>query len=217
MPTRVPLIIAALLRRSPPRRSPNRSPTARRTAPTSSPPSPDRPKRRNASRFVADPRLIAGGLEHPWAVAVLPDGAGFLVTERPGRLRHITRDGVVSAPIGGRAGGLRRLAGRASRYRARPRFPDSRVIYLSFAKPMGLMRAPPPPSSARPCPRITPASPTSPRSSSNRPLPRADPFRQPRGPRPRWHGLDHHRRTRRHAGAARRAQDPRPPTARSCA
>jgi glucose/arabinose dehydrogenase len=29
------------------------------------------------SSFVADPVLVAGGLEHPWAVAVLPDGAGF--------------------------------------------------------------------------------------------------------------------------------------------
>jgi glucose/arabinose dehydrogenase len=45
------------------------------------------------SSFVADPVLVAGGLEHPWAVAVLPDGAGFLVTERPGRLRHVTAKG----------------------------------------------------------------------------------------------------------------------------
>lgn len=42
---------------------------------------------------------VAGGLEHPWAVAVLPDG-GYLVTERPGRLRLI-RDGKVSPPIAG--------------------------------------------------------------------------------------------------------------------
>jgi glucose/arabinose dehydrogenase len=55
----------------------------------------------HVSPFVAEPALIAGGLEHPWAVAVLPDGAGFLVTERPGRLRHITREGAVSAPIAG--------------------------------------------------------------------------------------------------------------------
>ncbi|MCC5867506.1 MAG: PQQ-dependent sugar dehydrogenase [Gammaproteobacteria bacterium] len=36
---------------------------------------------------------IAGGLEHPWAVAFLPDG-GFLVTERPGRLNRISADGM---------------------------------------------------------------------------------------------------------------------------
>mgnify|MGYP006322356477 CR=1 FL=1 len=31
---------------------------------------------------------VATGLEHPWSVALLPEG-GFLVSERPGRLRRI--------------------------------------------------------------------------------------------------------------------------------
>lgn len=44
--------------------------------------------------------VIASGLEHPWAVALLPDGR-FLVTERPGRLRVIGTDGSVSAPLAG--------------------------------------------------------------------------------------------------------------------
>lgn len=42
---------------------------------------------------------IASGLDHPWAVEPLPDGA-YLVTERPGNMR-IIRDGKVSAPIAG--------------------------------------------------------------------------------------------------------------------
>lgn len=42
---------------------------------------------------------IASGLDHPWAVKPLPDGA-YLVTERPGNMR-IIRDGKVSAPIAG--------------------------------------------------------------------------------------------------------------------
>ncbi|PDS76522.1 PQQ-dependent sugar dehydrogenase [Rhizobium sp. L43] len=42
---------------------------------------------------------LADGLEHPWAVEILPDGA-YLVTERPGRMR-IIRDGKVSDPIAG--------------------------------------------------------------------------------------------------------------------
>lgn len=42
---------------------------------------------------------LAKGLEHPWAVEALPDG-GYLVTERPGRMR-IVRDGKLSAPISG--------------------------------------------------------------------------------------------------------------------
>ncbi|MCA1769307.1 MAG: PQQ-dependent sugar dehydrogenase [Halomonas sp.] len=38
---------------------------------------------------------IAGGLEHPWAAAQLPDGS-FLVSERPGRLAHISEAGEVT-------------------------------------------------------------------------------------------------------------------------
>jgi glucose/arabinose dehydrogenase len=43
---------------------------------------------------------FATGLEHPWGGAFLPDGR-LLVTERPGRLRVIGRDGAVSAPLAG--------------------------------------------------------------------------------------------------------------------
>src|SRR3990172_8552739 len=35
---------------------------------------------------------VAEGLEHPWGLAFLPDGR-MLVTERPGRLRVVGRDG----------------------------------------------------------------------------------------------------------------------------
>ena len=43
---------------------------------------------------------VADGFEHPWAVAFLPDGR-MLVTERPGRLRMVARDGRVSEPLAG--------------------------------------------------------------------------------------------------------------------
>jgi glucose/arabinose dehydrogenase len=42
---------------------------------------------------------IATGLDHPWAVEVLPDGA-YVVTERPGRMR-IIRDGKIGTALVG--------------------------------------------------------------------------------------------------------------------
>src|SRR5687767_13934049 len=43
---------------------------------------------------------VATGLEHPWAIEFLPDGR-MLVTERPGRVRFVSRDGKLSAPLTG--------------------------------------------------------------------------------------------------------------------
>ncbi len=45
-------------------------------------------------------QTIAEGLDHPWALAFLPDGT-FLVSERRGDLRTVSADGKVSAPISG--------------------------------------------------------------------------------------------------------------------
>ena len=77
---------------------------------------------------------IASGLEHPWSVALLPHG-GFLVTERPGRLRHVSADGAVSAPITGvpqvwaeGQGGLLDVV-------LAPDFATSKKIFLSYAEP----------------------------------------------------------------------------------
>lgn len=77
---------------------------------------------------------IAHGLEHPWAVALLPQG-GFLVTERAGRLRRIAADGTLSSPIAGvptvwaeGQGGLLDVV-------LAPDFASSHRIYLSYAEP----------------------------------------------------------------------------------
>jgi aldose sugar dehydrogenase len=43
---------------------------------------------------------IVSGLSYPWALAFLPDGR-MLVTERGGSMRIATRDGKLSAPLGG--------------------------------------------------------------------------------------------------------------------
>ena len=67
---------------------------------------------------------FAKGLVHPWGLAFLPDGR-LLVTERPGRVRIVGKDGKLSAPLQGVPEGLRQRAGRAARRRAGPDFAAS--------------------------------------------------------------------------------------------
>lgn len=79
--------------------------------------------------------VVTRELEHPWAIAFLPDG-GMLVTERPGRLRFV-RNGVLDpTPIAGVPrvrtdgnGGLMDVA-------LHPRFADNHLIYLTYTKPV---------------------------------------------------------------------------------
>lgn len=76
---------------------------------------------------------MAEGLEHPWALAFLPDG-DMLVTERPGQLRLITDSGEVGPPIAGvpevfveNQSGLLDLV-------LHPDFADNRELYLSYGR-----------------------------------------------------------------------------------
>src|ERR1041385_8167311 len=77
---------------------------------------------------------VAHGLDHPWGLAFLPDGR-MLVTERPGRLRVVTRDGKLSPPVSGvppvRASGQ----GGLHDIMLDRDFASNRTIYFCYAEP----------------------------------------------------------------------------------
>ena len=83
---------------------------------------------------VVTAETVARGLEHPWGLAFLPDGS-MLVTERPGRVRVVTRGGLLSDPLSGvppvqasGQGGLLDVA-------IDPDFAANRLVYLSYSEP----------------------------------------------------------------------------------
>jgi glucose/arabinose dehydrogenase len=76
---------------------------------------------------------LAEGLNHPWGITFLPDGA-MLVTERSGALRHVTRDGALSEPIPGVPEVDARGQGGLLDVTLHPRFAENRLVYLSFSE-----------------------------------------------------------------------------------
>jgi aldose sugar dehydrogenase len=84
---------------------------------------------------------IAEPLEHPWGLALLPDGR-FLVTERnPGNLRVGTAEGELSDPLDGIpevysfAGPTPRTQGGLFDVELHPQFEETGIIYISLAVP----------------------------------------------------------------------------------
>ncbi|MGH2372354.1 MAG: PQQ-dependent sugar dehydrogenase [bacterium] len=77
---------------------------------------------------------VARGLERPWALAFLPDGR-MLVTERPGRLRLVDRDGRLSEPLTGVPQVFAQGQGGLLDVALSPGFAQDRLVYLSFAEP----------------------------------------------------------------------------------
>lgn len=93
----------------------------------------EEPREIRAGDVTIEVTSIAEGLENPWSVEVLPDGA-FIVTERPGRMR-IVRNGEVGRPLGGLPriaavgqGGLLDLALSSD-------FAESRRLFFTAAAP----------------------------------------------------------------------------------
>lgn len=81
-----------------------------------------------------DTQVIARGLDHPWAIAFLPDGR-MLVTERAGRLRVVTREGRVSEPLTGLPEVDARNQGGLLDVVLGPSFASDRMIYWSYSEP----------------------------------------------------------------------------------
>ena len=76
---------------------------------------------------------VAKGLEHPWGLTFLPDGR-MLVTERPGRLRVVERDGRGSEPLAGVPPVFARGQGGLLDVALSPGFTKDRLVYLSYAE-----------------------------------------------------------------------------------
>ena len=78
--------------------------------------------------------VVASGLVHPWGMALLPDG-DWLVTERPGRLRIVSAQGQVGAPITGLPAVDARGQGGLLDVILSPGFATDRTIFWSYAEP----------------------------------------------------------------------------------
>lgn len=75
---------------------------------------------------------VAEGLEHPWAVAFLPDDR-LLITERSGRLRIVDANGLQPEPVGGLPAVF--VSGQGGLFDVLPAldFETTRHLYISFA------------------------------------------------------------------------------------
>jgi glucose/arabinose dehydrogenase len=78
-------------------------------------------------------KTIASGLDHPWGLALLPDGA-LLVTERGGKIR-IVKDGKVSRPVANVPKVAVRGEGGLLDVALAPDFATSGRIYFSYTQP----------------------------------------------------------------------------------
>jgi glucose/arabinose dehydrogenase len=90
------------------------------------------PRAKSQQRFRVV--TLASGLEHPWGMAFLPDGT-ILVTERPGRLRRVTEQGLDPQPIAGVPEVFARGQGGLLDIALHPNYAENGWIYLSYAAP----------------------------------------------------------------------------------
>lgn len=88
------------------------------------------------SQFAIREQVVASHLSHPWGIAFMPDGR-MLVTERAGRMRIITPQGQVFAPIEGLPAVARRGQGGLLDVAVSPDFAQDWLVYWSYAEQRG--------------------------------------------------------------------------------
>lgn len=79
---------------------------------------------------------VADSLVNPWSIAFLP-GGDMLVTERPGRLRIVRNGKLLATPVAGVPEVFTRGQGGLLEVLPHPNFATNRLLYLSYAKPLG--------------------------------------------------------------------------------
>ena len=78
--------------------------------------------------------VVASGLNHPWGLALLPDGR-WLVTERTGTMRIIGADGAKGEPIAGLPAVAARGQGGLLDVALSPSFATDRTIFWAYSEP----------------------------------------------------------------------------------
>ena len=88
----------------------------------------------NKGPVAFDVVTVAEGLQNPWGMTWLPSGK-MLVTERPGRLRVLSGDGKLSAPVAGLPPVDARGQGGLLDVALDPAFAKNNLIYWSYSEP----------------------------------------------------------------------------------
>ena len=99
------------------------------------------PKQASAKEELLDTKLgpvkvetVAEGLKRPWGFVFLPDGQ-MLVTEKPGRLRIVGKDGAISEPVKGVPKVIDKGQGGLLDVALDPNFAENALVYLSYSEP----------------------------------------------------------------------------------
>ena len=86
------------------------------------------------TRTAVEAKIVARGLDHPWALAFLPKGR-MLITEKPGAMRVVSATGEVGAPIANVPKVLYRSDGGLLDLVIDPKFARNRQIYFAYSEP----------------------------------------------------------------------------------